>query len=244
MSTSPHRSERAEYPFPINRTTLKELYSLDLDELVLRRSSTGPERRIRPNERRPDPERRRRDLYEKFYLNYTASSGGSNQPAESRRGGPHPVRTNTDDRYFTDTVSGHPRHGYTAMFERMLDSPNIKVDSGRVRAGMAQGAAHVVYTGHRRLLRLPVRQTAVPLLAVRARASARHATVQSVGTVQLPERPCLHPDYGVQAPDGRASGTRCARVSAGGRGPYYRFPPRRQQRSTSATAALANKSRT
>ncbi len=35
-----------------------------------------------------------------------------------------PTRTNTDDRYFTDTFQAMPRDGYTAMFERMLDHPN------------------------------------------------------------------------------------------------------------------------
>jgi UDP-galactopyranose mutase len=38
-----------------------------------------------------------------------------------------PVRTNRDDRYFTDAYQSMPKHGYTRMFERMLDHPNIKV---------------------------------------------------------------------------------------------------------------------
>ncbi|HLK97720.1 MAG TPA: UDP-galactopyranose mutase, partial [Hymenobacter sp.] len=38
-----------------------------------------------------------------------------------------PTRTNRDDRYFTDTYQAMPLHGYTRMFERMLDHPNIKV---------------------------------------------------------------------------------------------------------------------
>ena len=38
-----------------------------------------------------------------------------------------PTRTNDDDRYFTDTFQQMPLHGYTRMFERMLDHPNIKV---------------------------------------------------------------------------------------------------------------------
>ncbi|MBA3320647.1 MAG: UDP-galactopyranose mutase, partial [Pyrinomonadaceae bacterium] len=31
------------------------------------------------------------------------------------------------DRYFTDTYQAMPLHGYTRMFERLLDSPNIKI---------------------------------------------------------------------------------------------------------------------
>ena len=38
-----------------------------------------------------------------------------------------PVRTNRDDRYFNDTFQAMPLHGYTKMFEKMLDHPNIKI---------------------------------------------------------------------------------------------------------------------
>ena len=38
-----------------------------------------------------------------------------------------PTRTNRDDRYFTDRFQVMPKHGYTRMFERMLDHPNIKI---------------------------------------------------------------------------------------------------------------------
>jgi UDP-galactopyranose mutase len=39
-----------------------------------------------------------------------------------------PVRTNRDDRYFTDRHQAMPRRGYTRMFENMLDHPNIKIE--------------------------------------------------------------------------------------------------------------------
>ena len=38
-----------------------------------------------------------------------------------------PVRTNRDDRYFTDTYQAMPLHGYTRMFQKMLVHPNIKI---------------------------------------------------------------------------------------------------------------------
>jgi UDP-galactopyranose mutase len=40
------------------------------------------------------------------------------------------VKTNrcaNDDRYFTDRYQGVPKHGYTKMFEKMLDRPNISI---------------------------------------------------------------------------------------------------------------------
>nr|MBA2736765.1 UDP-galactopyranose mutase [Pyrinomonadaceae bacterium] len=38
-----------------------------------------------------------------------------------------PTRTNRDDRYFTDVYQAMPKQGFTKMFEKMLDSPNIKI---------------------------------------------------------------------------------------------------------------------
>jgi UDP-galactopyranose mutase len=67
-------------------------------------------------------------LYEKFFRNYTRKQWGLD-PSEldasvtSRV----PTRANRDDRYFTDTYQAMPLHGYTRMFENMLDHPNIKI---------------------------------------------------------------------------------------------------------------------
>jgi len=38
-----------------------------------------------------------------------------------------PVYISRDDRCFQDTYQGLPKHGYTALFRRMLNHPNIKV---------------------------------------------------------------------------------------------------------------------
>jgi UDP-galactopyranose mutase len=69
-----------------------------------------------------------RELYEKFFRNYTRKQWGLD-PSEldasvtSRV----PVRSNRDDRYFGDRFQAMPIHGYTRLFERMLASPNIKI---------------------------------------------------------------------------------------------------------------------
>jgi UDP-galactopyranose mutase len=69
-----------------------------------------------------------RELYEKFFRNYTRKQWDLD-PSEldasvtSRV----PTRTNRDNRYFTDTYQAMPAQGFTRMFERMLDHPNIKV---------------------------------------------------------------------------------------------------------------------
>jgi UDP-galactopyranose mutase len=117
-------------PFPINIDTVNELYNLDLsaqefDEFL--ESLAEPRETIRTSE---DVVRSKvgRDLYLKFFRNYTRKQWGLD-PSEldasvtSRV----PTRSNRDARYFTDTYQAMPRHGYTRMFERMLAHPNIKV---------------------------------------------------------------------------------------------------------------------
>jgi UDP-galactopyranose mutase len=60
-----------------------------------------------------------------------------------------PVRTNRDDRYFTDRYQAMLLHGFTRMFDRMLDHANIKIllntDYREVRDFIAY--RHMVYTG-------------------------------------------------------------------------------------------------
>ena len=61
-----------------------------------------------------------RELYEKFFRNYTRKQWGLD-PSELDASvtARVPVRTNRDDRYFTDS-SRRCRCGYTRMFENML----------------------------------------------------------------------------------------------------------------------------
>lgn len=140
------------YPFPINRDTLNLLYGLDLDEAG---AAAWFERVREPR----DPVLTSedvvlnsvgRDLYEKFFLNYTRKQWGLD-PSQLKAGvaARIPVRTNSDDRYFTDRFQMMPRDGYTVLFRNMLDHPLITVDTGvdflEIRAGIK--ARHVVYTG-------------------------------------------------------------------------------------------------
>jgi UDP-galactopyranose mutase len=140
------------FPFPINQTTLNQLYGLDLDEDGAARHL---ERVREPRELVLTSEDAvlssvGRDLYEKFFLNYTRKQWGL-EPSQLKAGvaARIPVRTNTDDRYFTDRFQFMPREGYTALFQNLLDHPRIKVelevDFEEVRRHVR--ADHVVYTG-------------------------------------------------------------------------------------------------
>jgi UDP-galactopyranose mutase len=62
-----------------------------------------------------------------------------------------PTRTNTDDRYFSDTFQAMPLNGYTAMFEKMLDHPLIEkrlgTDFRDLKDQVQELADHIIYTG-------------------------------------------------------------------------------------------------
>lgn len=142
-----------EYPFPINQDTLNQLYGLDLNE---EQAAEYFEKVREPKEKVLTSEdvvlnSVGRDLYEKFFLNYTKKQWGLD-PSQLKAGvaARIPTRTNTDDRYFTDTYQAMPLHGYTAMFENMLEHPNITVKlSTDYKDLLAQGVEydHLIYTG-------------------------------------------------------------------------------------------------
>jgi UDP-galactopyranose mutase len=69
-----------------------------------------------------------RGLYEKFFRGYTRKQWGLDpSQLDASVTARVPVRINRDARYFTDAYQAMPLHGYTRMFERMLDHRNIKI---------------------------------------------------------------------------------------------------------------------
>jgi UDP-galactopyranose mutase len=117
-------------PIPINLDTVNKLYNLKLTEDTLEdffTSKAEKKEHIRTSED-VVVARVGRELYEKMFRGYTRKQWGLD-PSELDASvtARIPVRTNRDDRYFTDTFQAMPLHGYTRMFENMLDHPNIKV---------------------------------------------------------------------------------------------------------------------
>jgi UDP-galactopyranose mutase len=117
-------------PLPINLDTINELYGLELSAPQLEEffaSVAEPVERVRTSED-VVVSKVGRDLYLKFFRNYTRKQWGLD-PSEldASVAARVPARLNRDDRYFTDTYQAMPQHGYTRMFERMLDHPNVKV---------------------------------------------------------------------------------------------------------------------
>jgi UDP-galactopyranose mutase len=142
-------------PIPINRTTLNMLFDANLrtdqeaEEYLAQRAE--PVDDIQTSE---DVVINAvgRELYELFFRGYTRKQWGLDPSELDKQVTSRiPTRTNTDDRYFSDTFQAMPLEGYTKMFERMLDHPLIEVRTGVDFAVFKDEAhkiaKHVIYTG-------------------------------------------------------------------------------------------------
>ncbi|MDB5461319.1 MAG: UDP-galactopyranose mutase, partial [Caulobacteraceae bacterium] len=179
-------------PMPINRTTVNTLYGLNLqtDEQVeaFFASRAEPVEHIRTSED-VVVSKIGRELYERFFRGYTRKQWGLD-PSELDKSVTSrvPTRTNTDDRYFTDSFQAMPAEGYTRMFENIVDHPNIEVRVGVEFEDVRDEVVydHLIYTGpideyfDHRYGKLPYRSL-----------EFRHETLdqawfQPVGTVNFP----------------------------------------------------------
>jgi UDP-galactopyranose mutase len=115
-------------PVPINLDTVNTLYGLNLSSEELEgwfAERAEPVSEIRTSED-VVVSKVGRELYEKFFRGYTRKQWGVD-PSQLDKSvtARVPTRTNRDDRYFGDTFQAMPAEGFTRMFERMLDHPNI-----------------------------------------------------------------------------------------------------------------------
>ncbi|GAB3938002.1 UDP-galactopyranose mutase [Larkinella terrae] len=115
-------------PIPINLDTVNKLYGKNFtsEELAEYFKTVGePVDDIKTSED-VVVSQVGRDLYEKFFKNYTKKQWGV-YPSELDKSVTSriPTRTNQDDRYFGDEFQSMPLHGFTKMFEKMVDHPNI-----------------------------------------------------------------------------------------------------------------------
>jgi UDP-galactopyranose mutase len=140
-------------PIPINRTTLNELYGLSMrsDQEVERflAERAEPVERVRTSED-VVVAKVGRELYEKFFRGYTRKQW-QRDPSELNSSvcARIPVRTNEDDRYFTDLFQNMPADGYTAMFERILGHPliDVRLETRYEEVKDEFEYDHLVYTG-------------------------------------------------------------------------------------------------
>lgn len=178
-------------PIPINLDTVNKLYGLaltgdELEDFFQTRAEV-----IDPIRTSEDVVVARvgRDLYETFFRGYTRKQWGLD-PSQLDKAVTSrvPVRTNRDDRYFTDRFQAMPKQGYSAMFRRMLQHRKIQVllqaDYREVRAVIPH--RRVVFTGpideyfSYRFGRLPYRSLRFEHM------TKRQAQFQPVGVVNYP----------------------------------------------------------
>ncbi|MDX2153815.1 MAG: UDP-galactopyranose mutase [Bryobacteraceae bacterium] len=140
-------------PVPINRETVNAIYgrhlATDSEVETFLASLAEPRERIRTSED-VVVSKVGRHLYELMFRGYTRKQWGLDpSQLDSSVAGRIPVRFNSDDRYFGDTYQSMPRHGYTRMFENMLDHDNIQIllnaDFREVRRWVPH--REVVYSG-------------------------------------------------------------------------------------------------
>ena len=139
-------------PIPINLTTLNRLYGLNLDPAgaaAFLAARATPLETIATS-RDVVVSQVGEELYRKFFEGYTRKQWGRDaseldKAVTSRV----PTRTDTDDRYFQDKYQFMPLLGYTRMFKRMIDHPNIEflphTDFAEVRGLVDYG--HLIYSG-------------------------------------------------------------------------------------------------
>ncbi len=117
-------------PMPINLDTINKLYGLNLTAFEVEEFFEKLAEKVEHVRTSEDVvvSKVGRELYEKFFKNYTQKQWGLD-PSELDASvtARVPTRTNRDDRYFTDSFQAMPKYGYTRMFEKMLDHPNIKI---------------------------------------------------------------------------------------------------------------------
>ena len=121
-------------PVPFNLTSLRMAFGEEqgarLEEKLI--AAYGAEKKVTILELRqnPDPELAQVAdyVYENVFVHYTMKQWDQ-KPEEIDPGTTArvPVFLSRDDRYFQDTWQGIPQEGYTALFQRMLDHPNIQV---------------------------------------------------------------------------------------------------------------------
>ena len=144
-----------EVPIPINRTTLNMLFDANLrtDE----EAAEYLAQRAEPVEDIKTSEdvvinAVGEELYRLFFRGYTRKQWGLDPSELDKQVTSRiPTRTNSDDRYFSDTFQAMPLEGYTKMFERMLDHPLIEkrlgVDFAEFKDRAHEIADHIIFTG-------------------------------------------------------------------------------------------------
>ena len=139
-------------PIPINLDTVNKLYGMNLDSDGLEEFFQSQAEHVADIKTSEDVivSRVGRDLYNKFFRDYTRKQWGLD-PSQLDKSVTSrvPVRTDRDDRYFSDRFQFMPKNGYTEMFGKMLKNPKISVMLQTDYADICNHIPHkrLIYTG-------------------------------------------------------------------------------------------------
>ena len=143
------------FPVPFNLDSLKNAFGMEegarLGQKLLDAYPAQSQVTILELRRNPDPEIAAIAdyVYGHVFVRYTMKHWGQTpEEIDPNTTARVPVRLSQDDRYFQDAYQGMPLEGYTRMFERMLDHPNIEVRLGvDARPILKEARVPVIYTG-------------------------------------------------------------------------------------------------
>ena len=166
VANIPEGDGRLEYPVPFNLVSLRAAFPPEdahrLEDKLT--AAYGREKKVTILElrRNPDPEIAALAdyVYDHVFVRYTMKQWGQTpEEIDPNTTARVPVFLSEDCRYFQDVHQGMPLEGYTPLFQRMLDHPNITVElntdaaarmrleDGRVYLDGAPFAGTVIYTG-------------------------------------------------------------------------------------------------
>jgi len=138
-------------PVPVNRTTVNRFFGLDLAPDAVAAFLAARAERVDPVETAADVVLSTvgRELYEAMFRGYTRKQWGLDPSALDRSVTARvPTRTDDDDRYFQDQFQCMPLHGFTRMFERMLDHPLITIATHTAHVDIPRSRyRHTIFTG-------------------------------------------------------------------------------------------------
>ena len=139
-------------PMPISARTISALYGLELDEREMAAFFAQRAERVTSikNSEEAIVARVGRDLFRELFAGYTRKQWGvPARDLDATVCGRIPIRTNRDDRYFSDRFQAMPADGFGSLIARMLDRPGIDVATSTTYRQAADRVhfEHVVYTG-------------------------------------------------------------------------------------------------
>lgn len=121
-------------PIPFNHTSMSILFGekkANYFSSILKKDFAGKDRTTIMNlleHNNPDIKQLGQFVYEKVFKKYTAKQWGLRlQDLSPAVGSRVPVCFSKEDRYFMDKYQFMPEEGFTTLFERMLDHPNINI---------------------------------------------------------------------------------------------------------------------